>query len=121
MKASMVDYYENELGELDFNRSINGTGISKCSSIKELVGVLQQVSDRKKSTKFSIDELKQIIQVRRELVKTRFSRLRRFMVFIFKASKMTQKPVSQVIDSLNHQCYLIKKGPNMYEFSSANF
>ena len=60
----MVDYYENELGELDFSRSLNGSGISKCSSIKELVNILQQVSDRKKSNKFSQDELKQIIQVR---------------------------------------------------------
>ena len=67
MKASMVDYYENELGELDFSRSLNGSGISKCSSIKELVGILQQVSDRKKSNKLSYDELKQLIQVRMNL------------------------------------------------------
>lgn len=63
MKCSMVDYYENELGELDFSRSLNGSGVSKCSSVKEFVNVLQKVCDEKKSNKFTYDELKSLIEV----------------------------------------------------------
>jgi hypothetical protein len=33
MKASMIDYYTDEMGELDFTRSMNGSGGSKSSMV----------------------------------------------------------------------------------------
>jgi DNA helicase MCM8 len=33
MKVSMVDYYSDEMGELDFSRSMNGSGGSKSSMV----------------------------------------------------------------------------------------
>ncbi len=64
MKASMVDYYENEQGKLDFSRSMNGSGFSKALSVKDFVRYLQQVADQKKSNKFTYDELKELIEVK---------------------------------------------------------
>ncbi len=33
MKVSMVDYYSDEMGELDFSRSLNGSGGSKSAMV----------------------------------------------------------------------------------------
>ena len=63
MKASMVDYYENELGMLDFSRSLNGSGTSKSSFIKSYVTALQKLADKKKSNMFNVTELKNLYEV----------------------------------------------------------
>ncbi len=63
MKISMVDYYSDEMGELDFTRSINGAGGSKSSMVKNFVANLQKSSDRQKSNLFTFDDLKELCQV----------------------------------------------------------
>ena len=62
----MVDYYENELGQLDFSRSQNGSGSSKASSVKQFVAVLQRISDEKKTKLFNYDDLKILIEVKKK-------------------------------------------------------
>ena len=66
MKASMVDYYENELGMLDFSRSLNGSGTSKTSFVKSYVSALQKMATKKKSNLFTGAELKTLYEVRIE-------------------------------------------------------
>ncbi len=63
MKASMVDYYENEDGLLDLTRCQNGSGSSKGSQIKQFVAILEKISQQKGSSIFSFDELKSLIEV----------------------------------------------------------
>ena len=64
MKASMVDYYEDENGILDFSRSLNGSGSSKSAMIKQFVALLQKISTSQKSEEFSFEQIKEIYEVR---------------------------------------------------------
>lgn len=63
MKASMVDYYEDELGILDFTRSQNGSGSSKSATIKQFVSILQKISNEKKTDLFNFDQIKEYYEV----------------------------------------------------------
>lgn len=63
MKASMIDYYEDENGILDFTRSLNGSGSSKSAMIKQFVALMQKVSSQQKSDEFTYDQIKEIFEV----------------------------------------------------------
>ena len=65
MKASMVDYYSDENGELDTTRSFNTkiTTNNKINSIKALSDHLLEIAEERENKEFTIDELKNIIQV----------------------------------------------------------
>jgi DNA helicase MCM8 len=66
MKASMVDYYENELGMLDLtsvtNTTANGT-TRKSTTIKQFVCILQKISEEKKDNMFNYDEIRALYEV----------------------------------------------------------
>lgn len=67
MRSSMVDTFDNELGLLDVTieqSQLNATsGNSKSAQIKDFVGILQTVSEKKKSLMFSFDDIKEIYEV----------------------------------------------------------
>ena len=65
MKASMVDYGDDEFALLD-QSSLNSSGSSssKSSLIKQFVLTLQRISDDKKSDLFNFDEIKALYEVR---------------------------------------------------------
>lgn len=68
MKSSMVDCYEDEFGELDFSRSLNGSSCAQISTIKEFVGKLQSIAAKKNSKLFSREEITQLFNVNFELI-----------------------------------------------------
>lgn len=68
MRSSMVDTFDNELGLLDVSISrsqVVSSGNSKSAQIKDFVGILQAVSEKKKSLLFSLEDIKEIYQVER--------------------------------------------------------
>ncbi len=93
MKCSMVDTFSDEVGELDFSRSVHGSGMSKGSAKKKLVAALEKVAKMHNTKTFSLDQLKQLaIQVGMDLDK-----------------------FSETLESLNTQGYLINKGSGTYQ------
>lgn len=64
MKASMVDYLENDLDQLEFRATQGGSQArGKSGAIKQLVFKLQQISDREHKDIFYFNELKDLISV----------------------------------------------------------
>lgn len=99
MKVSMMDYYTDEAGDLDFSRSMNGSGSSKSSMVKKFVAHLQTISDRRKNNIFSYDE------IREEAEKV----------------KLNCKNFGEFIGLLNTQNFILKKGPKLYQLLSSNY
>lgn len=93
MKCSMVDTFSDEVGELDFSRSLNGSGMSKGSAKKKLVAALEKAAAQHNLRSFSIDQIKQMAM----------------------NVGLPSEKFSETLDSLNTQGYLIKKGPGMYQ------
>ncbi|KAK7080663.1 DNA replication licensing factor mcm8 [Halocaridina rubra] len=98
MRFSMLDTYSDEFGLLDFQRSQHGSGSSNRSQMKKFVSALQRMSDATYKSTFSIDELRQIAR----------------------QAKVQVKDFGDFIGNLNHQGYLLKKGPKIYRLSTAN-
>ena len=66
MKASMVDYYENELSLLDFTQnSQNSSRSSTSSTVKQFVTVMSNIANQKKDYMFSFDEIDALYKVRK--------------------------------------------------------
>jgi hypothetical protein len=65
MRASMVDYYENEPEMLNMTRFNTGTGSKrgKGAIAKQIVGILQKIADQKGNEIFNFDEIKGAIEV----------------------------------------------------------
>jgi hypothetical protein len=64
MKASMVDYYENELSMLDLTSSQTAGGAKSSSAfIKQFVAILQKIADEKKNNLFTFEEIKALFDV----------------------------------------------------------
>jgi len=99
MKTSMVDYYSDEMGELDFSRCLNGTGGKKSSMMKNVVANLQKISDKRKNNLFNYDEIRSLIE------------------------KMNLKipNIGEFIGLMNTQNFLLKKGPKLYQLMSSNY
>lgn len=69
MKASMIDYYENDLSLLDMTESMSQGGRKSSSSyVKQFVSILQRISDEKKSDLFSFEEIKALYEVKFHLI-----------------------------------------------------
>lgn len=93
VRYSMIDVFSTDTGTLQLERSINGSGMSQASQIRHFVKVLQMKSQMKKSV-FSTEELKEL---------ARNANLQ-FLSF------------ADVIETMNIQGFLLKKGPNIYKF-----
>jgi DNA replicative helicase MCM subunit Mcm2 (Cdc46/Mcm family) len=63
MKAGMVDYNENELGMLNFPKSLSKSGKSKSSFIESYLDELLNMAKKKKSKMFHEQELKNLYEV----------------------------------------------------------
>lgn len=92
MKSSMLDTFSDEVGQLDFSRSLHGSGMSKGSAKKKFVAILEKFGQQ--GTKlFSTDQLKQIAM----------------------EVGLASDKFSDTLESLNTQGYLLKKGQGMYQ------
>lgn len=89
-RYTMVDVLSTDCGSLQLNRSINGSGISHTTKVKRFLQILQ--NQLKKI--FTMDELSEVAQ-----------------------SLGFESSCRQIVDSLNVQGFLIKRGKNLYKFS----
>ncbi|KAJ2254095.1 DNA replication licensing factor mcm8 [Coemansia sp. RSA 455] len=96
MKYSLFQTYEDEEGMMDFGRSQMGTGTSRTSDIKRFVERLHRISEETYNNMFTYDML----------LRTATEMNLRFSNF------------QDVVDKLNNQSYLIKKGPRSYQLTT---
>lgn len=96
VRYSLVDVFSTDDGELHVTRNINGGGMSQATQAKKFIRALREHSSAIEKTLFEVKELRQIA-ADIGIVSTDFTRL---------------------IDSLNLQGIILKKGPNIYKFCS---
>ena len=98
MKFSMYDAFSDEFGQVDFQRSQNGAGMSCRSQAKRFIAELNRIADTTFNSLFSVPQMKDI------------------------ARKMGLQVSSldDLLSSLNNQGYLLKKGPRMYQLQTSN-
>ncbi|ORY50759.1 MCM-domain-containing protein [Rhizoclosmatium globosum] len=95
MKFSLWETYEDELGNLDFQRSQHGSGTSKKGEEKRFMTKLSRVATETGLDKFNYDQL-------HEIAKEMALRTGNFKDFV---------------ETLNHQGYLLKKGNRLYSIA----
>ncbi|UJR35560.1 hypothetical protein I4U23_028313 [Adineta vaga] len=93
MRASMIDTYTDENGQLDFSRLQHGSGMSRASEVKKMMNAIRCVSEKKKSPMFSKADLKQLAT----------------------EIKINMDKFDELLTKLNDHGYLLKKGVNLYE------
>ncbi|XP_054834584.1 DNA helicase MCM8 [Eublepharis macularius] len=96
MKFSMLGTYSNELGQLDFERSQHGSGMSNRSQAKRFVSALHRVAERTYSNLFEFQQLRQIAN----------------------EANIKVADFENFIGSLNDQGYFLKKGPRLYQLQT---
>ncbi|XP_013880058.1 DNA helicase MCM8 [Austrofundulus limnaeus] len=96
MKHSLADTYSDGLGNLDFERSQLGSGMSQRSAAKRLVNALHAHAQRTNQRQFDLQTLRSI------------------------ADRVNIKVVDfqGLLSSLNEQGFLLKKGPKMYQLQT---
>ncbi|KAK1337281.1 hypothetical protein QTO34_001907 [Cnephaeus nilssonii] len=96
MKYSMLGTYSDEFGNLDFERSQHGSGMSNRSTAKRFISALNNIAERTYNNLFQFHQLRQIA---REL-------------------NIQVADFENFIGSLNEQGYLLKKGPKVYQLQT---
>nr|KAF6471599.1 hypothetical protein HJG59_010980 [Molossus molossus] len=96
MKYSMLGTYSDEFGNLDFERSQHGSGMSNRSAAKRFISALNNIAERTYNNLFQFHQLRQIA---REL-------------------NIQVADFENFIGSLNEQGYLLKKGPKVYQLQT---
>ncbi|XP_047207829.1 DNA helicase MCM8 [Girardinichthys multiradiatus] len=96
MKHSLAVTYSDGLGNLDFERSQLGSGMSQRSAAKRLVNALHSHAQRTNQKQFDLQMLRSI------------------------ADKMNIKVMDfqGLLNSLNEQGFLLKKGPKLYQLQT---
>lgn len=100
MKSCMVDTIADNLGILDFSRSLLGSGMSSRGAAKKFVQVLQRSAEAQKKNTFTVDEMKSLAAMSKISVSGSFA---------------------DFVSSLNNQGFLIKKSPKLYQLLSADY
>ncbi|XP_042338922.1 DNA helicase MCM8, partial [Plectropomus leopardus] len=96
MKHSLADTYSDGLGNLDFERSQLGSGMSQRSAAKRLVNALHSHAQRTNQTQFDLQTLRSV------------------------ADRMNIKVMDfeGLVSSLNEQGFLLKKGAKLYQLQT---
>ncbi|KAM7408330.1 hypothetical protein PAMA_002164 [Pampus argenteus] len=96
MKHSLADTYSDGLGNLDFERSHLGSGMSQRSSAKRLVNALHAHAQRTNQKQFDMQTLRAV------------------------ADKLNIKVMDfeGLVSSLNEQGFLLKKGAKLYQLQT---
>ncbi|XP_068424164.1 DNA helicase MCM8, partial [Clinocottus analis] len=96
MKHSLADTYSDGLGNLDFERSQLGSGMSQRGAAKRLVNALHSHAQRTNQTQFDLQTLRSV------------------------AAKMNIKVMDfeGLVSSLNEQGFLLKKGAKLYQLQT---
>ncbi|XP_027136146.1 DNA helicase MCM8 [Larimichthys crocea] len=96
MKHSLADTYSDGLGNLDFERSQLGSGMSQRSAAKRLVNALHAHSQRTNQTQFDLQTLRSVAD----------------------RMKIKVMDFEGLVSSLNEQGFLLKKGPKLYKLQT---
>ncbi|XP_034350833.1 DNA helicase MCM8 isoform X1 [Arvicanthis niloticus] len=96
MKHSMLGTYSDEFGNLDFERSQHGSGMSNRSTAKRFISALNSIAERTYNNIFQFHQLRQIA----------------------KELNIQVADFESFIGSLNDQGYLLKKGPKIYQLQT---
>ncbi|XP_074144000.1 DNA helicase MCM8 isoform X1 [Sminthopsis crassicaudata] len=96
MKYSMLGTYSDEFGNLDFERSQHGSGMSNRSAAKRFISALNTIAERTYNNLFQYQQLRQIS----------------------KELNIQVADFENFINSLNDQGYLLKKGPKIYQLQT---
>lgn len=100
MKHSIADTQSNELGALDFGRRSHGSGMSKPAQARALVSALTKESQRTGNRIFTTNELRTTAEQR---------------------CGIAPASVRVIIDALNDQGFLLKKGAGRYQLQTTDF
>uniref|UniRef100_A0A5G2R6S4 DNA helicase MCM8 n=1 Tax=Sus scrofa TaxID=9823 RepID=A0A5G2R6S4_PIG len=96
MKYSMLGTYSDEFGNLDFERSQHGSGMSNRSTAKRFISALNNIAEKTYNNLFQFQQLRQIA----------------------KELNIQVADFENFIGSLNDQGYLLKKGPKVYQLQT---
>lgn len=96
MKHSLADTYSDGLGNLDFERSQLGSGMSQRSAGKRLINALHSYARRTNQKQFDLQTIRSV------------------------ADKLNIKVMDfeGLVSSLNEQGFLLKKGPKVYQLQT---
>lgn len=98
MKYSLLDTFSDDFGNLDFQRSQHGSGMSSRAQSKRFVAELSRISEREYNSLFTVEQMRRIAKDLR-------LQIRSFDDFVY---------------SLNNQGFLLKKGPRVYQLQTSN-
>ncbi|XP_046848188.1 DNA helicase MCM8-like [Xenia sp. Carnegie-2017] len=98
MKYSLVDTFSDGLGSLDFNRSQNGSGMSKNAQAKRFISELERISQLEYNSLFTMDQMRHIAM----------------------DLKLGVSGFEDFIYSLNNQNFLLKKGARVYQLQTSS-
>ncbi|GAB1286939.1 DNA helicase MCM8 [Apodemus speciosus] len=96
LQGSMLGTYSDEFGNLDFERSQHGSGMSNRSTAKRFISALNSIAERTYNNIFQFHQLRQIA----------------------KELNIQVADFENFIGSLNDQGYLLKKGPKIYQLQT---
>lgn len=99
MKESLFDVATDEFGMVDFSRS---SGMSRSKLIKVFISAMNKASEVRQSALFTVTDLMQMADSLRGLRED----IGNFYDFV---------------DLLNHQNYILKKGPRLYQLQTSSF
>ncbi|XP_055541524.1 DNA helicase MCM8 isoform X2 [Wyeomyia smithii] len=91
LRFSMLDVFTNDIGDLQPSRLMNGTGTSQATMVKKFVQLLHSKSRAQGKTIFSLAELRDM-------------------------AGGTGTEFNRILDALNLQGFLLKKGKDLYKF-----
>lgn len=93
VRTSFDDVFRDETGRLDFSRSQNGCGMSSRDQCKKLVAALVRHSDAAFKNVFDAAEIKEVAR----------------------AAGLERVDLGAMLETLNNQGFLLKKGPKTYQ------
>ncbi|KAJ9579973.1 hypothetical protein L9F63_004356 [Diploptera punctata] len=99
MKYSMVDTLSDGFGGLDFNRSLNGSGMSSRNQGKRFISALQRRAEVQTRSVFSVDELKEVAR----------------------QANIDVTDFVGFLSALNNQGYLLKKASKLYQLLTVDY
>ncbi|XP_037526875.1 DNA helicase MCM8 [Rhipicephalus sanguineus] len=100
MKHSIADTQSDGMGSVDFRRSQHGSGMSKPAQARALVSALTKESQRTGNRIFTTSELRTVAEQRCGILSS---------------------SVRVIVDALNDQGFLLKKGSGRYQLQTTDF
>ena len=96
IRYNLVDVYSDEMGCVKTSRCVQGAGLSQRNQVKALIAELTRISEIRDSLVFSVDEMREVSD----------------------SIGIPALRFEDIIYSLNNQCYLVKKGPLLYQLQT---